>query len=289
MHIVKKLNFILSNSALPKHLTIFAVAVSVSIGGALPILLVPKAEAGSPALQSILDSITDTCKEMNKGSDRWKSCEEKQGKLATVAGCSEKMFEQKDGKWSAKPQALTDCQKKINDGNNVAARVQPLLDKIKTCTEVGGLEFKSCEAAQNVLQIIGCSNRMFEEVDGGWSYKSIEAKDCQNIIDTIKSSPDTKPGQVPAATEGTGSAQPDCDATGSSPLSWIICPVVDLGANFTDFVFKDIVSPLLRDIPISSDSGDAGYIAWKQFRLIGNILLVGALLAVVYAQAKGDK
>ncbi len=83
--------------------------------------------------------------------------------------------------------------------------------------------------------------------------------------------------------------QADCDTKASSPLSWIICPVVDLGANLSDFVFKDIVAPLLKDVPVSTDSGTPSFKTWQQFRLIGNIILVGSLLAIVYSQTKGSK
>lgn len=101
-----------------------------------------------------------------------------------------------------------------------------------------------------------------------------------------------KAAEVAATGGANGSdeeTQANCDVKASSPLSWIICPVIDLGANMTDFVFKQIVSPLLRDVPVSTDSKDPSYLTWQQFRLIGNILLVGALLAIVYSQAKGSK
>ena len=91
-----------------------------------------------------------------------------------------------------------------------------------------------------------------------------------------------------AADEDTGAAQPDCNAQASSPISWIICPIIDLMAGFSDFVFKGIVTPLLADVPISTDPNDGGYKAWQQFRILGNIVLVGAMLAVVYAQIKGQ-
>lgn len=94
-------------------------------------------------------------------------------------------------------------------------------------------------------------------------------------------------GEKPASQQAA--TQPDCDVEFSSPLSWIICPVIDLGANLSDFVFRSIVSPLLKDIPISTDPNDPAFKAWQQFRILGNILLVGTLLAVVYAQARGPK
>lgn len=81
-------------------------------------------------------------------------------------------------------------------------------------------------------------------------------------------------------------AQVDCDATGAI-LSWIICPVIDLGTGLTDFVFEDIVRPLLEDVPVSTNPDDGSYKAWSSFRLLANILLVGSLLAIVYSQAKG--
>ena len=84
-------------------------------------------------------------------------------------------------------------------------------------------------------------------------------------------------------------SNPDCDVKFFNPLSWIICPIIDMGANFTDAVFTTFVRPLLEDIPIGSSPDDGGYRAWQGFRALGNIMLVGCLLAIVYAQARGDK
>lgn len=81
----------------------------------------------------------------------------------------------------------------------------------------------------------------------------------------------------------------DCDTELSSPLSWIMCPLIDLGASLTDFVFKDIAKPLLSDIPIDSESDNPAYRAWQGFRFLANIMLIGSMLAIVYAQARGDK
>lgn len=84
----------------------------------------------------------------------------------------------------------------------------------------------------------------------------------------------------------TGADTDKCKSSGFS-LSWIICPVIELGIGMTDFVFKDIIRPLLEDIPITTDPADGSYKAWQQFRVLGNIVLVGAMIAVVYAQVKG--
>lgn len=98
----------------------------------------------------------------------------------------------------------------------------------------------------------------------------------------------TKPSAPDADASDKKVEEDACNATGS-PMSWIICPIIDMGSKFTDFVFNDIVRPFLEDVPISSKPDDPSYNAWKQFRLIGNIVLIGSLMAVVYAQARGDK
>ena len=92
----------------------------------------------------------------------------------------------------------------------------------------------------------------------------------------------------PAGTGGGNTADEDsCDAKFSAPMTWIICPAIDMGIAMTDKVFSDFIKPLMEDVPVSSNPADGSYKAWQQFRLIGNIVLVGAMLAVVYAQVKG--
>jgi hypothetical protein len=83
--------------------------------------------------------------------------------------------------------------------------------------------------------------------------------------------------------------QADCDMQLSSILSWIACPVIDMGVNFTDWVFEGFVQPMLENVPVSTDPKHGTYQAWSQFRLIANLLLVGSLLMIVYSQAKGGK
>lgn len=92
-----------------------------------------------------------------------------------------------------------------------------------------------------------------------------------------------------AGAGGGGSGGDDCDVKATSPLSWIICPVIDLGQNMTDFVFKKFIEPFMENVPVSTDPRDSTYKAWQQFRIIANVLLIGTMLAVVYAQLKGDR
>lgn len=95
----------------------------------------------------------------------------------------------------------------------------------------------------------------------------------------------TQPEATPATSEEK--TQADCDATTGVVLSWIICPIIDLGANMSDTIFRDIIEPMLANVPVSTNPEDGSYKAWSSFRLIANILLVATLLAVVFSQAKG--
>ncbi len=89
-----------------------------------------------------------------------------------------------------------------------------------------------------------------------------------------------------APNSSSGKDQADCDAAGSGfGLAWIACPVIDAGVGMTDWVFSNLIEPLLRDVPISTDG--AYYKAWQTFRIFGNIILVGALLLMVFAQNFG--
>lgn len=92
-------------------------------------------------------------------------------------------------------------------------------------------------------------------------------------------------GKVEAA--GKTGEELDCDTKLESVLSWIACPLIDMGVYFTDFVFRDFVQPMLENVPVSTDPNDGSYKAWQQFRLLANIMIIGSLMVIVYSQAKG--
>ena len=107
---------------------------------------------------------------------------------------------------------------------------------------------------------------------------------------TLKVPDAEKAAVATVGSEGGGTAEDvnTCDAKLTSPITWIICPVIELGVGATDKIFSDFIQPLMEDVPVSTNSDDGAYKAWQQFRLIGNIVLVGAMIAVVYAQIKGS-
>lgn len=81
-------------------------------------------------------------------------------------------------------------------------------------------------------------------------------------------------------------SNPTCQ-TGGFGLNWIICPVFNTVANFCDWMFEYLVQPFLRTSPISTDPNDPSYKIWSQFRILGNIFLIIALLVIVFGQSIG--
>lgn len=91
-----------------------------------------------------------------------------------------------------------------------------------------------------------------------------------------------------AGGEGQGTEEIKCEASAPT-ISWFICPVIEFGANFTNWFFDSFLRPLLEDVPVSLNPEDGSFQAWQGFRLLANIMLVASMLAIVYAQARGDQ
>lgn len=89
-----------------------------------------------------------------------------------------------------------------------------------------------------------------------------------------------------ASSTDAGATNPDCQS-GGDPLNWILCPIFDGVAAFSDWIFQQIIQPLLRSTPISTDPEDPTYRIWSNFRIYGNIFLVIALLVIVFGQSIG--
>jgi hypothetical protein len=97
---------------------------------------------------------------------------------------------------------------------------------------------------------------------------------------------------IAAAASGTGGDQKqlDCDMQFDNPLTWIICPVIDILAGIVDVLDTMITNLLTTDTnEIFCNSGNcvAYYHAWQSFRNIALGLLAIAGLVVVISQALG--
>lgn len=89
---------------------------------------------------------------------------------------------------------------------------------------------------------------------------------------------------------GAGNQSLGCDTQYNNPLTWIICPVVDILVGVVDFVDNMITDQLnVKTNAIFCDTGtcNAYYKAWQSFRDIALGLMAIAGLVIVIAQALG--
>lgn len=99
---------------------------------------------------------------------------------------------------------------------------------------------------------------------------------------TPNSSTEIATGRGLAGDESVG-----CESTGAT-LSYIFCPLIEGLADASDKIFDSFIKPLLQTNPIDlNNPNDPTFSIWKSFRLIGNIILIIALLVIVFSQSIG--
>lgn len=95
------------------------------------------------------------------------------------------------------------------------------------------------------------------------------------------------PGSDPSGTDIPGGDNaPTCESSGAT-LNWILCPVFNGVANLSDWLFANLVEPLLQASPVSTDPNEGTYKIWSSFRVFGNIILIIAMLVIVFGQSIG--
>lgn len=269
-------------------------------------------------LKSIEDRIGPGVNASNR-SDEAFSCKDWEDILESELGCSDSLYYERflstdsidksvgENKWYTKQGEYKDCY------NRARAQWDFLNGSSGPCKQMrkDSGNWSQCTKIESQLHnALGCDDSMFQDFNNGyWGIKPQALRNCKSQIDAVGkvrlvifrngkrqigntiADKSVKPasGSGAAGTSGGSKDQPDCDASLNSPLSWVICPVVDIGASFTDFVYDTFVRGLLQEVPISAESNDGGYKAWQQFRILANIMLVGTLLAIVYGQIRGDR
>lgn len=77
---------------------------------------------------------------------------------------------------------------------------------------------------------------------------------------------------------------PDCYIS-NDPLSWVICPVFNGIARASNWIFTNLLTPLLVTEPVGLSSGDASFQVWSNFRIYGDIILVLAVIILILGQS----
>jgi hypothetical protein len=180
--------------------------------------------------------------------------------------------------------------------------------KNKRCEKYSDLELEACvkgwenrKSGDGLgVACTGYSGPQLAACEYGWGGKDVKNKakgTCAKKFPNDKEKreqckkDEEKKNEGAASEEKKDKTATDCDTELSSPLSWILCPIIDMGAAMSDFVFEDLAKPLLSDVPVSADPKDpdnASYTAWQGFRFLANIMVIGSMLAIVYAQTRGD-
>jgi hypothetical protein len=245
----------------------------------------------------------------NAPRTQWDRCENAQDEMHRELGCSENMFYQKTdpsdstvklNEWYVKAAEYAGCYQKAN------AKLTKITNECTRMVHGDGVDdsakWEECEKEQDRMEAaLGCSGNLFKKIDARYfGLDTAKIDECKGRVteagnmkvEKTDGTREEAASVLPAATGpdagDEAETQANCDTTGVM-LSWIICPIIDLGAGLSDFVFEDIVQPLLETVPVSSNPDGGTYKAWSSFRLLANILLVGSLLAIVYSQAKGGK
>lgn len=112
------------------------------------------------------------------------------------------------------------------------------------------------------------------------NYDKLDPKEKKQFVNDI----DNPAGGGTAANSESGA-----NCSGTFIFSWAVCGITELGAELVETVFQDVLPGLIEDVPVSLDPQEGSFKAWQSFRVIANILLVTTMLAIVYAQARGDK
>lgn len=107
----------------------------------------------------------------------------------------------------------------------------------------------------------------------------------------VYAAPATQPTSANAGSGNVNTDPDPCDANIKNPLTWIVCPIVGImheGTNFMQSIINRLMEVDTTAIfDTSTDSGKAYYNAWNSFRLFGLALIVIAGLVMVISQALG--
>ena len=162
----------------------------------------------------------------------------------------------------------------------------------------GGLAVSIVDAQGNVQTKNFTLNTEAGEVNVGYSLPTMA---CASIITEMNKTSNAYSATIKAnladdnagndnngagGATGLGEENAKCETSGN-PATWFMCPIFNGVAEFSDWMFRNLVEPLLKTPPISTDSNNGSFKIWSNFRLYGNILLVIFMLVIVFGQAIG--
>ncbi|MDB5168787.1 MAG: hypothetical protein JWO41_143 [Candidatus Saccharibacteria bacterium] len=167
-------------------------------------------------------------------------------------------------------------------------------DKSTTFT-LAGAGYSGCGTTLQPRFVLGSNPRTKGAIaPANWSLQA-NSTPCQELAIPVTvhvQAMDAVPPTAPTKSVNTDNAAsgPSCEAHGTN-LSWILCPIIDIASHAIQSIYNNMIQPLLvtKAIDITNNPADPTHTfqIWSNFRLIGDIFLVAALIIVVYAQSIG--
>lgn len=119
------------------------------------------------------------------------------------------------------------------------------------------------------------SKAEFSGIEGA----EVKITGIENRDDDPTNDTETPTGQV-------GEAKSSCEEDGAS-LAWILCQVYNGVSEMATWLYENVVDPFLYTPPVSTDPNSSSFKTWSSFRVIGNVVLVIAMLVIVFGQSIG--
>lgn len=291
---------------------VYVLLATLVLGSGL-LTFLPQA-AGAYTQPNELQLLGSSCNNLNT-NDYTNTCDQMRAQLANFGNgaCNNLTFQDpnhQDNWFVNLPNYRTCYDKAASDLKTLGSNNCKKLDGSNT----QGSDWQNCKGAQGDLyNILGCDSQMYKVSGTANSIISSKLPDCSSRLQAagnvkLEACPDhpvsssqceqiatqrtTSSDNANTDNGGGGtSGKPSCEDTSGFGLGWIVCKVVEGMAATADFMYSNIIQPLLATDPINITNPGHDpthtYQIWSQFRVYGDVFLVIALLVIVFGESVG--
>ncbi len=194
-----------------------------------------------------------------------------------------------------------------SSSNNGAANSYCAKYSTSTTSTVGAAKNQGGVELSNTSNLNSCLAGYNEGFNKSTNTNSISTSSISSFCSKQSSSSACQDGYTQAFTQNGGTISssnntssgintPTCQSQGDA-LAWFTCQIIDGLGSATDWIYANLIQPLLITQPInlnpSSTPGSSNYdpshtmAIWSNFRDYGDIILIIALLVIVFGESIG--
>lgn len=183
---------------------------------------------------------------------------------------------------SQQQKAIDACNKGVAEGYVYTPGYYPSNEVCTANYSGDNTLLKACEAGESLVDA-----HIFSPSEVKTIAKSGSLAMTDNSNDTASGA-----GGSSAGSSGSSATAPTCDS-GSFSFNWALCPIFDGTSAVTQWIFTNLIQPLLMTNPICLDASahpacdNTIYRIWSGFRIYGDIFLVIVLLVIVFGESIG--